>query len=114
MPGPGEEREAERRIESTERGGDKEGGEMARKGDGNEEGAEKNKRGSEVEDGAGWKGTTGKDDVCCKCVVMAERGGLRRRRRINWHFKWENEVRRGVMLHYTVVGAMLEHKMADL
>lgn len=53
MPGPGEEREAERRIESTERGGDREGGEMAQgggrngtKGDGNEEGAERNRRGS--------------------------------------------------------------------
>lgn len=95
MPGPGEGREAERRIESTERGGDEEagGGGNGTKGDGNEEGAEKNKRESKVEDGAGWKGTTGKDDVCCKCGVMAERVALRRRRRINWHFKWENEVR---------------------
>lgn len=61
------------------------------KGDGNEEGAEKNEQGSKVEDGAGWKGRTGKDDVCCKCGVMAERVALRRR--INWHYKWENEVR---------------------
>lgn len=64
------------------------GGRDDMKGDGNEEGAEKNKRGSEVEDGARWKGTTGRDDVCCKCGVMAERVGLGRR--INWHFKWEN------------------------
>lgn len=55
--------------------------------------------------------------MCCKCGVMAERVALRRRRRRNWHFKWENEVRQrwgGVMLLYTAVGAMLEHKMADL
>lgn len=62
-----------------------------------------------MEDRAGWKGTTGKNDVCRKCGVMAERVALRRRR-INWYFKWENEVRQGS----TVVGAMLEHKMADL
>lgn len=47
--------------------------------------------------GAKWemeqdgRGTTEKDDVCGKCGVMAERVALRRR--INWHFKWENEVR---------------------
>lgn len=60
----------------------------------------------------------GKADVCCKCGVMAEWVALRRRRRRNWHFKWENEVRQrwggGVMLLYTAVEAMLEHKMADL
>lgn len=37
------------------------------------------------------RGRTGKDDVCSKCGVMAERVAPSRRR--NWHFKWENEVR---------------------
>lgn len=47
--------------------------------------------------GAKWKmeqdgrGRTGKDDVCCKCGVMAERVASSRRR--NWHIKWENVVR---------------------
>lgn len=49
MPGPGEEREAERRIESTERGGDKEGGEMARRETETRKGQRK------IREGAKWK-----------------------------------------------------------
>lgn len=47
MPGPGEEREAERRIESTERGGD--GGGMARRE------METRKGQRKIREGAKWK-----------------------------------------------------------
>lgn len=53
MPGPGEGREAERRIESTERGGDEEagggGGEMARRETETRKGQRK------IREGAKWK-----------------------------------------------------------
>lgn len=49
MPGPGEEREAERRIESIERGGDKEGGEIARRE------TEMGKGQRKIREGAKWK-----------------------------------------------------------
>lgn len=73
MPGPGEEREAERRIESTEREAGRGGGRNDMKGDGNEEGLRK------IREGAKWKmeqdGREQQGRMMCAVNVESWQGG---------------------------------------